>query len=714
MSPLFCLENLVSQTVKQARVWEETLTPPEEVRKNKSARAAWISDPSTKWRCYSLVEGLNPHLRVARGRGSVEGNPPYRLHGLIGDYDSPISEDQMLESVRKSVLPPALAERTLSGNWRLIWFFEEPLILANAEFASLVLQEAVQVIEHVLPRFDRNACIRPTQYFTTSGDWRVLDANAKIDRDTVLGWAFAAAQKLKTKDLDGVELPLGEIERKLREKYPAFSKWTGPFVEGARGPTFWIPESQSPNSAVVTTKGFITFSAHASRGFYSWADLLGPEEVAKWSAELTGAQVRDIYWDRRYYWVLNSLGHWTPYDRVDIQRWLRTARGVSPKVDKAGVSAIDRALTYIQEHQAVEIAAPFVFYPPGPQILNGRRVLNISTKTPMQPAAELTEWGPTGKFPWLSAFLEGLLQREHMQLELWLAWTKRAYSSYLERAPVAGQVLFLIGPPGVGKTLMSRAILGELFGGFAEAGPYLLGEDSFNAELFASGLWCVDDNSASTDLSKIRRWTSALKRIAANMSFRYNEKFRTASVVDWSGRLVITCNADAESSRLLPDLSASVRDKLIILSAHQHNVPFPPAPKLRQVIKTELPYFARWLLDWTPPETVMGDARFGTRAFIHPSLVALTEISSVLAGYRALVTNWLKVQHGQTWSGTAEDMLMLCLSDPAYSKLLKNITITHWRRILESLVEEGIPGWIIARKGVILEFKKAPQEESNP
>ena len=144
-----------------------------------------------------------------------------------------------------------------------------------------------------------------------------------------------------------------------------------------------------------------------------------------------------------------------------------------------------------------------------------------------------------------------LFPDEHSR-QVTLAWASWAYKHAYRLEPASGQVLFIAGPVGVGKTLLNRGVFGALFGGFAEAGSLLTGDDNFNSELFNVGYWVQDDGSVNADTKKMRFYSEMLKRVAANPTFRNNGKFLRAVMSEWRGRLGISCNADPESMMQLP------------------------------------------------------------------------------------------------------------------------------------------------------------------
>jgi hypothetical protein len=338
---------------------------------------------------------------------------------------------------------------------------------------------------------------------------------------------------------------------------------------------------------------------------------------------------------------------------------LKTARNVSPKPDKSGVTGIERCLEYIQDQQRIVGAAPFVFQPAGPLIVDTQRVLNLGSNPVLQPMSGIAVWGELGGFPWLSKFLDGLFDPAH-QLEFFISWFSRFYKSGYDQKPSSGQTVFLAGGPGVGKTFLSRAVVGRLVGGFAEAKEYLVGNDSFGSELFERPLWVVDDASVNSNTEDHRRFCEAVKRIVANRNFRYHAKFRVPLIVDWQGRVIITCNQDEESIRILPDMDISNRDKLMLFRTMEHpHIKFPGEDEVKEILGRELPAFARYLLDYQIPEHCKGDSRFGVRHYHEPTLVKAAEQSDTTSAFAQILHDWITIYFGSSdpsetyWEGSA-------------------------------------------------------------
>jgi hypothetical protein len=140
----------------------------------------------------------------------------------------------------------------------------------------------------------------------------------------------------------------------------------------------------------------------------------------------------------------------------------------------------------------VESACPHVFYPEGRIYANSRPVLKTSTRRVLTSVDRPAHWGGAGEFPFISWLLDTFFSTSE-QKEYFPSWLAYFYRACYEQKPCPGQAIFIAGPSGVGKSLLSRGILGGLFGGFVDAREFLLGGDSFGGELFEFGLWCIDD-----------------------------------------------------------------------------------------------------------------------------------------------------------------------------------------------------------------------------
>lgn len=703
---MFVLKNLVSAAITQGDPWTFTGTVKPEHRTDKAARDAWICTPTTDWNVYSFVEGLNENQRISLpATGSdKEGNPPYRLHGFAGDYDARISDADVFAQLAKFPFKPRWMERTLSGNVRLLWFFEKPMLLPSAKFTEAFLTKVLEDFpaDKLLPAFDKGAWTNCTRYYTNSGDWTEIPGAKDIPAERVLGWTVKIGAKFEwVKETGAVEIPLEVLRPELASKYPRFIEWPGEFALGEMGPSFWIDGSVSPKSATVRETGIQTFSAHATQAFYSWGDLLGAQFVKGYQADNLGRAVAGIYHDGKGYWRQLPGGMWRPFEKNDIREHLRVARGISQKSDKQGISDLDRAMQHIQSFQEINGAGPFVGRPNGLIMLDGTPVLNRSTRKVIQPSGKKEIWGARGSLPFLSRYFDRFFGTPE-QLPFFLAWLSYYYKSFYLQDPRSGQGVFIAGDPDVGKTFLSQGVLTRLMGGSADASDVLLGKTNFGSEMFEVPLWTVDDGIFASALRTKQQFAEALKSMVANRYHMCKEKFRVPVKVQWQGRPFTTLNRDAQSAQALPDMSGTIRDKLMLFTTctteQMKDVGFMTQSEMEAMLVRELPALAQFLLDYVPESQCVGDVRFGVNSYHEPSLLVSAEQSSYTSGFSQIVEDWkdqyfgiqCKGQDIEYWEGTPFQLKKSMSGiDPAAQDALRGHDVDRIGRNLAALQAKG-------------------------
>lgn len=682
---MFALPNLVSTVVEPCKPWEWTLRDhiPPRAFADKTARDAWASSPATLHQMYSGFEGLNSSLRVS------ENNPPVYLWMLAIDYDVAMSEAEMDMAIARLPLKPNWVERTLSGNWRLIWLLERPIPLASITFTGHLLKNLHTLIPlGALGGLDRPAVETFSRYYTNSGVWRKIH-DKPIPWDTIEGWLVRVSSQFKWVDgIQGPEIDLKIVLPRLTERYPRIAEWPGEFVVGSQGPSFFVEGSVSPKSAIVNKKGIFTFSAHSTKPYYTWADLCGADWVQAFEQNKIGAAVKDIYFDDKNFFVFNPVTEtWMPESKEHIQNELLVARGLNKNTARGDrFSEVEEAVNYIRHHHRVAGAASFAFLPKGVMKWNGNTYLNLHTREVMKP-------GPSGiwgvDFPWLSEYFENLFT-DPEALPYYLSWLARFYQGCYRRNPLMGQGVFLFGPPNTGKTLLNRMILSPLMGGHAECKEWMLGSTNFNSELFESAVWVMDDATPGTSAQAHRYFSEMAKVVTANPDMRSTAKFGKPSQVAGARRLSVTANNDPESRRIMPRVDISILEKLMIFCIANRTKPFPTGDELKKILAKELPAFAKFLLDYqTPQQCLSDDPRFGVKSYHDKSIMAMAIASG--DGFDEVIDHWM-VEHFTTrkpmddyWEGTALQLRQAILQDPSMTDTMKAFDLDDIKRRLMKL-----------------------------
>jgi hypothetical protein len=661
-----CIPNLVSQDVEFLRPWEFRPRVPR--FDTKKTYKSWLSQDSTSHCLYSGFVGLIPSLRIHK-----EANPIHSVHALVADFDANIGEEDlsgMLE--RADQFAPNWVHGTPSGGVRLVWMLDRSVLIASPQILTKTLRMAAKFLDlrGLLPGFDfENAFLNPTIYYDVGLNWMEVEGSQKLSASVVEGWILKSSENVKW---SGDAIPLDKVEAQVHARFPG--RWSGPFLEGSRGVRFWDPLADNATAAIVRPTGMQCFTGPS--GFVPWSKIFGTQFVEQFTASRLSDIVDGVWYDGRTYWYESADGKWESRVEREMARWLKVERGLAGEKEKnATFSEVEHALHTIDQHRRVVGAAPFVYLPPGMVEFMGKRVLNTARVKPMSPAPDVKDWADG--FPWLAEFLQEFFDRDE-QLLYFLSWLKRFYSSSLEGKPTQGQALFVAGEPGQGKTLLSNRIVSGLMGGHQDAAQFLLGASSFNKELFHHGLWTVDDATPGDSSADHKKFSSLLKKVTANTTFEYHAKFQDSVMVEWTGRVIITGNLDAESLRILPDLDTSILDKIMLLKSATVNRKFPERHTLHEIISKELPKLAGWLLEFEIPEEYLsGHARYGIKSYHHPELRYAAGESTDAAVLEEILETFLEQRHqnGQPfiWKGTATQLMQdIFLDDSLHSIVGRN------------------------------------------
>jgi len=592
------------------------------------------------------------------------------MHAIVADYDSQISGED-LESMldRAKDNAPNWVHTTPSGGARLIWTLDRPVLIASPAILQKTLRAIAKSLDlrGLLPGFDlQDAFMNASIYYDVGRDWIEITNHKPMKASFVEGLILKSSEGVKWA---GEEIPLDVIERKMQEDFPG--RWDGPFVEGARGVRFWDALADNPSAAIVRPTGMQCFTGPL--GFVPWSKIFGPGFVEQFTTTQLGEVVEDVWYDGRIYWYQSSDGKWEPRAEKEMSRYLKVEKELSAdKGRDATFSEVEQALHMIDQHRRVAGAAPFIFRLPGMIEYMGERVLNTAQVRVLQPASGVKDWGD--KFPWICEFLENFFDSEE-QLLFFISWLKRFYCSALEGMPNQGQALFIAGESGQGKTLLSNRIVSGLMGGHQDASKFLLGESDFNKKLFHRGLWTIDDATPGDSVSDHKKFSSLLKKVTANTSFEYHAKFQDSAMVEWSGRVIVTGNVDAESLRILPDLDTSILDKIMLFKVATINKKFPESKTLQSIIDKELPFLGAYLLEFeTPKECDGGSQRYGIASYHHPELRLAAGESTDATVLGEILESFMQAREKSgepiPWVGTATALMQDILLDDVLRSMI--------------------------------------------
>lgn len=702
----FHVTNLTEQVLRNEILpWDFELVSeiPEAARTNKEARQSWYRNAATHHHFYTAVEPANPNIRPSKE------NPARMLHGIVADFDVVIPDARIDEAVSAMKIKPAWIERSLGGNSRLVWLFPRPLMVEDNKFAGALLSASEKWLSlQTLPGLDAPALRDPIRLYCNGCSWRATDAGP-VQETALQAFFVAVGQEYRFQGAEGTSIPLDVVEKELLAKYPGFS-WPGEFALESKGPSWWIADSVSPMSAIVKPEGMFTFSAHANKPFYSWADILGPEFVRQFSEAVIAKATHDVYYDGKIFWRRKN-GYFASVNMAEIQNFFKVDCRLSAKPDKTGHSPVDAALSHIYTQGHIVGAAPFLHRPSGIINFLGKRTLNTFETKITQPA------DTDGETPFLDLHFDNLFDPPEQKFYLF-AWIKHQYEHALAMEPMPGQNIFFMGGANTGKTMTAREIIGKgIFGGFADAAGYLVNGSAFNSELFEAPIWCLDDETTGESLSKQLRFAALLKKLTANGQFMHNKKFEVAVMIEWLGRIIATTNTDHISSRLLGPLDNTSMDKTNLFRCSAHpKITFPERYEITRLVTAEMPAWLRRLMKWTPPDFVVPDVRFGYRAYHEPALLEQSHQTNRVAPFKELMIESLAGYFKDNpdtpfWRGTVTQFLRLLLSNPLNESIMRSLKLEQVNRYLEQVQCEDlfkcsvVPGpmntrvWVFKRFG---------------
>lgn len=644
---------------------------------SKKEFVAWTSEKTTDHRFLILNEAESPTLRPGKL------NPVRRCYGLIVDYDAPPTEGDVEKLYRlKAGRRPTYRTTTFSGNQRLVFLFEEPVVVGPPEM-FLEFKDVLRgllKLDTLLGGFDEGAYTNPGQHFEFGRDWVCMfGPDTRLDAAMVQNAMHVAAKKVKglpdIVDLADLDVIAAEIERRWPDAWRG-----GPIEHGAVGNRFWDESAIREVGCQILTHGVMAYSGE--QRFIPWDDplLLGPDFFTQFKAERLHQATKGIYFDGHGYWSRNVRNQFHSMNKDVVQRALHVTSGLSRTSKKGAPSELDEALTYIETLNWIDGAFPF--HHEARTLVEEKNgiFLNVSRAKLVQPLEGRRKWGED--FPWIADYICQILPDE-LQRSVMLAWLHRAYATALTGKPKRGHALFLAGPTSVGKTFFSKVIVGGLLGGHEDASDYILGKTEYNESLAYSPVWAIDDAVATADAHMHAMFTQKIKKFVANPDVCFHAKYQKATTMHFNGRLIVTMNIDAESIRMLPQLELSILDKILLLMASgASTVNFLVGEE--QVAK-ELPAFASFLRDYKIPESMRTrpdeTMRFGFDAYHHPELVQSANLESNTNTIREVLTMWRReyfnAQPDATeWIGTATELL----SDLNRTDSLKGVLDPTWQR----------------------------------
>lgn len=687
--------NLVSKSVNPCVPWDYKIVSPisDTVKTDKVSRQAWYMSALTNHQFYTGAEAVNPLQRIS------EANPVKFIHAFIYDVDLKHTEEQINGYVERLPHKPGFWERSLGGNWRMVYLLEEPLQVDGNDFGAFLCKTAAHKFLKVvgtIPGLD-SAFGKPTQLYCNGGEWHSL-GGSPLPRHLTQTFLMDCGREFEPK-LDSIySVPLDVAFQECQRKFPNMD-WRGPFELESQGPSFWVEGSTSPMSAIVKEGGILTFAAHAEKMFYTWGDILGEDFCRNYRAIKLDDASRDVFYDGDKYWSFNTKeNRWDDNRKEIFLNHLKVDCKISDKPDKTGLSPMLEVTNFIQMKHRIKGVCPNIFIRDQTIGKGDEQRLNTYVYNVPQPGTDLTPWGSEGGFPFISMVLDRLFDPPE-QLPFFLSWWKTFYMQAVESRPCSGQNLFIQGVSGCGKSFTSRYLVGNSVGGFCDASSFVTGRDSFGGELYTKPLWCVDDELISTNDEARTKFASYMKMAASNNEHRYHVKFQRTTMVLWNGRIIVTLNDDSVSSRTLMHLDESTHEKHSFFQAQRDAASvkefhWPNKTEVLGLRDAEMPFFLCWLSHYPIPAQVSRHPRFEICAYHAPSMMVNSSNASKSAPFKEVLIEVLKLYFKENrsathWSGSGVDLIRLVHNYPDLMEIARQIKIEQVSRYLELIQREG-------------------------
>lgn len=656
-----------------------------------------LTSAKTNHLLFSNCVGIDPNKKV-----NSTSNPLHSVNALIADFDADVSD--MLEVVigncTSSPYCPTAISRTFSGGMRMVWMFDEPVIGIDTKHYPAVISRLLKKVikaNTLAPGLDESVISNPSQFYELGVDWRVL--NHDFFPTSLVHDAIAETFRLSYYTREVCTIPMETIAEEVENRFPG--KWNGEFREGARGTRFWDPQADA-SSVIVTRGGCVCFTG--DKPFMSWADIFGQTWVSNTESDRRGKVLEQFFFDKSNYWWKTPSGKWEEYDKGNTVIKLRSM-GFSATVGKGQtISEVDRIRDAIHESRGIFAAAPIPFCNCEVVDYDGKKILNLWDGVGIQTDhTKSLDWD-SPEIQNTREFLDNVLGLE--QTPYAIAWLARAHQAAVrgEGKDTPGQAIFIAGKAESGKTFFTNWA-GKLLGGVAQVADYFLGGDPYTAKYCRSGLWVLDDDRFSERRGGSHAsYTATLKKVVANRTIQYNEKFMRSSEVPWWGRIIFVCNDDPESLRILPNVGQSILDKVMMFHVPSDS-PILLKAQADKVME-EIPAFSKFLLDYVTPEEIACPGRFGVKPYHNQNLLETAQENSFGGAIYEMIEEWRKgyfLEPGHTnlshWEGTVTALLGEFQSElSSIRSQSRSLSKNGLSRALTEIISQHPDPWVRRKK----------------
>jgi len=357
----------------------------------------------------------------------------------------------------------------------------------------------------------------------------------------------------------------------------------------------------------------------------------------------SGIKIPELYFDGARYYRRSANG-FDAIVREDAILDLRKNGLSNWEPSDGSLSPAEEALHTIQTTCRVYFAGSICGRPVGMHKEGGLSVLATTGPTIIEGSA-----GDPSALVDFIADLFGRGQDEFCRLQVitftgWLRHFRTALRKHQQHLP--GQALALVGTYNCGKSLLQALITIMSGGRGQDASIYLLGDSTFNKELWSAEHLFLDDDKLAEDGRGAHAVRDRIKKMTVANQFNLHAKNRDAVGFRPIWRVTLSANMDDESVNVLPPVDESFGDKIIYLRCYPPAKPFSDGSEEgRQAFWNKLieavPAFLASVDSCDIPEDRRG-SRFYVREFHHPEVLEAINGAAAEAPLGELIDRWLE------------------------------------------------------------------------
>jgi hypothetical protein len=310
-------------------------------------------------------------------------------------------------------------------------------------------------------------------------------------------------------------------------------------------------------------------------------------------------------------YVMEHLGKYIPLKEANVKSHLREF-GIKGQEQLANMLCQIRIDNFVPYSGAVA-----GFLPGLHKMEDSDEQFLVTSKAPF------IEAGP-GDYPFIDKIIMELLGDPDQpdQTLAFASWLFQARRNVVNRRRRPLPALILVGPAGVGKSLLIDGIIKKVLGRSANAYKALSDTTNFNKECLGAELLKADDPIAAKNHTARTRFAQGLKSYLFAGSVRVEAKGRDALNMQPVQAVVVAVNEEAEHLLVLPQMDGSLMDKITLLRCRKAHVEGMSPEQIAGKINEELPSYIADLEKFEIPPNLR-NTRTGAAAWQHPYVLDL-------------------------------------------------------------------------------------------